>query len=98
MDYQPIVLERSAIPLVPIKIISINGSDTLEGIHAEFCHTQSDDRAQAFMSFMDGSILIAAISLPLDPEVREWACEMCIRNFGQRGEEGWINKVFIYQQ
>lgn len=68
MDYKPIVLE-STIPFVPVKTIPVYGSNTVERIHAEFCCPQSDNGSQAFMCFMDGFILTAAISLPLDPEV-----------------------------
>jgi hypothetical protein len=80
VGHEPIVLERSTIPLVPIKTIPINGFNTLERIHTEFCRAQSDDGAQTLMSFVDGPIFTAAISLPLDPEIGEWAGDMGIGN------------------
>jgi hypothetical protein len=79
MKVIPIVLKRPAIPLMPIE--TIDSPDILEGIHTQLGCTQSDDWSQAFMSIVNDSILSAAVSLHLDPYIRERTREMGIGNF-----------------
>jgi hypothetical protein len=81
MKVIPIVLKRPAIPLMPIETIAIDSPNILEGIHTQLGCTQSDDWSQAFMSIVNDSILSAAVSLHLDPYIRERTREMGIGNF-----------------
>lgn len=81
MKMIPVVLERPAIPFMPIETIAIDSSDILKRIHTQFGCTQSDDRSQGFMSIVNGSILSAAMSLQLDPYIRERTRKMSIGDF-----------------
>lgn len=74
------IVSKLAIPLMSIEAVTIDSPEAIERIYTELCRSEPDDGSQTFMGIMDGLVLAAAISLPSDPDVREWAGKMGIRD------------------
>lgn len=93
--YLPIVIKGPTVPLMPVKGITVDGPDTINGVHTDLGRSQSDDGPQLLMGLVDGSIPSALIALPLYPGVGKGAGEMSIGDSREGGEEGRIDNVSV---
>lgn len=92
----PKVIEL-AIPRPFLKAPAVNGADAIvHAINADFIGPESDNVAMFDVGSVDGAIFLIGVSFYEDPEGREWGGGMCAGDFGEGGDEGGIDDVFVY--
>lgn len=84
------------VPTPFLKATTVDGADAIvHAVNADLIGAESDNVAILDVGGMYGAVFLVSKSFCENPEIREWRGGMCVGDFGEGGDEGGMDDVFV---